>query len=407
MSFDSVLHDHLTELADEAAPPCSVVVGEGIAAGRRKANHRLAAGIGGGALAVTAAAAIGVPALLGTGAAPTAKGNTGGVLPAASSTPATVGTKLTGGTDPLSVTAEFGWLPAALTTVSAQADPQQPGTTLYATTADLSTSVELTVLPAGAHVPATHFKGGILAPHTSAPSVNGHTAYWTFVPGSSEAAADGSVDLVWEYKPNAWATLELDSVDDTGTDVISTVYKITDSITFGSPVAKPLPFQLSSPLDLPVTDAESSHSTSAPTGNGWLTFGAPGAKSPGSGTLTILTAPAGTLIPKQSGLYGSDQSLPGPTQTSATVGDQQALQSVTPTGTTRTSITVDGHQAQLLTTRGAAQLIVLDVNGQDLELSADGPELNTINAAGGLVAYYHTITWLGSNLANWSTSVLN
>ena len=406
MSFDSVLHDHLTELADEAAPPCSVVVSQGIAAGRRKANHRLAAGLGGGALAVTAAAAIGVPALLGTGAAPAANGDRSGVVPVGSSTPPGAVKQLTGGTDPLTVTAEFGWLPAALSTASSQVDPQEPGTALNAATADLSIGIELTVLPRGAQVPATHFKGGIVTPHTSAPSVNGHTAYWTFVPGSSEADADGSVDLAWEYEPNAWATLEYDSTD-TGTDVTSTVYKIADSITFGSPVAKPLPFQLTSPPDLPVTDAESSRSTSAPTGYGWLTFGGPGAKGPGSGTLTILTAPAGTLIPKQSSLYASGQNLPSPTPTSTADKGQQAQQFLTSTGTTRTPITVDGHQAQLLTTRTTAQLVVLDVNGQDLELTAEGPELTTINAAGGLVAYYRTITWLGTDPANWSTSVIN
>ena len=366
MTFDSVLSRELTDLADQVAPACSVTVDRGISEGRRGVRNRQLAGVGAGAVAVVAAVAIGVPALAPAGhASPVSQGPAAG-----SAVP-----RFSGGSDPLTVAAAFGWLPAGLNTLQVGTQPGQPDQ-IEATGPDPAVDFDLSVYAEGQQVIPQHFKGGIVAPHTSAPSVDGHDAYWTFVPGSSESTLEGVADLVWEYAPDAWAVLEYDAPD-IGTNSAETIYKVAESVTFSGPAAQPMPFHLQQPANLPVQDASVS-STARRLINAAVDFDI--AQSPthtGSGSrLTIVAAAPGHLdIPA-----GSD-------------------------GTT-TDITVDGHKAQLETASNFSRLSVYGVNGMDVEIQASGTELTSINASGGLVAYFHTITWLGLNSVNWTTSVV-
>jgi hypothetical protein len=69
--------------------------------------------------------------------------------------------------------------------------------------------------------------------------------------------------------------------------------------------------------------------------------------------------------------------------------------------------TVDGHSARIVTKAGFQVLVVHDVNGFDVRLGVGGAQaLSLVNEAGGIVGYYHTITFSQSDPATWTVNVL-
>jgi len=71
------------------------------------------------------------------------------------------------------------------------------------------------------------------------------------------------------------------------------------------------------------------------------------------------------------------------------------------------STTVDGHPARIATKAGFQVLVVHDVNGFDVRLGVGGAKAQAfVNEAGGLVGYFRTITFFGTDPATWTVDVL-
>lgn len=71
-------------------------------------------------------------------------------------------------------------------------------------------------------------------------------------------------------------------------------------------------------------------------------------------------------------------------------------------------LTLDGHQALLLTSTYNGEpnqaLVVHDIGGGDFTLTAfNSLAIQQLDAAGGIVAYYHSMQVLGMNPSNWTT----
>lgn len=366
----------LDTLAAGFAPPCAVDVDLARATGRSAKRRRNAATIG-SSLAVTGLAATLITVNLPSSAPSiTRVGSAPSVNPSANpglETTGTAGARLTG-TDPLIATLAFGWLPDDVRTTGFNGD--QHVSTVSAPVATLSaagagSAFSLTVLPAGASLWQTYFKGGLPAPKTPAPDVNGRQAYWTDAPGTSHAAEDGVVELRWEYAPNSWAQLDATIGTDTSKDIVDTVYKVAENAEYNqtTPVAMPLHLA-QAPVGLPVTAA--TEGTALAT---HLTFSSDAtAVSPSQ--LQIEVVPAAVLTP-------SPQKPPIQT------------------------ITVDGHTAYLETSPTSATLSVFGADGMTVVIQATGPTaMADINAAGGIIGYFHTLTLLGSDPKNWTTAVV-
>ncbi|MFJ9523724.1 hypothetical protein ACIRPK_36575 [Kitasatospora sp. NPDC101801] len=113
------------------------------------------------------------------------------------------------GRAPLTVEADFGWLPASSTTIRYQLSPN--GMTVRAEGAlgadPMVPFFVLTAFPAGVTPPLTDFPGGSHPVKVPAPPVNGQEAYW--VSSDDPGYASGLNILHWKSPDGRW--LELNS----------------------------------------------------------------------------------------------------------------------------------------------------------------------------------------------------
>lgn len=382
--FDSDLSAGLGALLDPPAPPSAMSVDRAIRAGSavRRKRRRAAAG---SAVALLGAAALVIAVLLPgsePGTTPPPAGNPTGP-PTATAAPKPALT----GTDPVVQTLAFGWLPSGVTTSGFQDQGYSVGTVPAPSRALAAsgggTLLNLTVLTAGHTFPAVHFKGAVIAPHTTAPDVNGRSAYWTFVPGSSEAADDGEVELRWQYAPSSWAQLDAEFGSDTSADVTSTIYRIAQNVQYAGTDQIAVPFHVSQvPAGLTLV------------GDGWIK---------GAGGQADIADPLHPTSPWGAGL---DFGAAGGSTGAGLRIMVQVANGQTPAGPVPVTA-LDGHPAQISVGTTSCTLSVYDVDGLNVFIIADSAQAITdVNAVGGLAAYFHTLTLLGPDTSNWTTAVL-
>lgn len=377
----------LRGLVDAEPPPSAVDLDAARARGLTYRKRRRATQVG-GSVAGTCLAVLLVFALVvqGAPAAKPADSATGGATSTAG--PATAH-------DPLTPLVSFGWLPAGVHLTGSS------GTEI--TASDGSTEFEVMALAPGkpmshqcsdsSPVAATATDQVGPAPcNVIAPDVNGHPAYWSFAP-STDPHGPGFAELVWQYAPNAWASLDANIGSDTSNDIVPTVYKVAESLRFKAN-SLPLPF----------------HLPAAPAGLITMTVrweGAPSARGKWVGVdLSYSCPPLGNVPASILDLSTAVPAAGFPTKLQLQVGLKP-----TPSKDIK-YLTVDGHQAVTVTTatdddEALERLIVHDVDGVDFTLSAFGTKaIADINAAGGLVGYYHSMEVLGADRANWTTDVI-
>ena len=231
----------LDELTERQAPPVALDAPGAILQGRRLIRRRRLI------RAYTTLAAGLVVVLVGTliplhgGGSPTATPATGSARQT-SPAPTPVGN----GTDPLTLSGTFGWLPANAQNVGyslhsgqlqavargAETDPTNPTSTAM---------IWLTVYPAGTTPSLGKFADGSTQLRVNAPDVNGHTAYWV-----TEAANDptngGDTYLRWQDADGQWG--ELLGYYLGNDDVTTTMLRIAAGVDL-APHSVPLPLQIS------------------------------------------------------------------------------------------------------------------------------------------------------------------
>jgi hypothetical protein len=199
----------LDRLADTEAPPARVDIGLARRKGRRRLRIRRAGAPAAAALAVITIIAV-VAAVTGSQGRGTITGGSHPVMPA--SAPKQF--------NPMVPYASFGWLPAGFSMTPSPTAQLQLIPSIMLTTRSVRMSpvnlpadrrLDLTVYAAGvcrvtakgsAHVLSCGGPG--VEASSGAPSVNGRPAFW-----AARNWGAGSYNLVWEYAPNAWATLDV------------------------------------------------------------------------------------------------------------------------------------------------------------------------------------------------------
>lgn len=281
------------------------------------------------------------------------------------------------GSDPVVVAAEFGWLPAGAKVVDrgwSAGDSTMAASLVPATTYSADASmVDLTV-HTGGEPPLGFLPGGVPAVRIPAAAVDGDPAYWLVQPRPGPATKDQDVILRWRYAPAGWAELEVNGLSSSA-DFTALVYRIAEGVTFGHSDPVAMPFHVSGlPAGLKVQTGESDIAPAEYGGSSPYTWaagiGSVGDSAPSAGGWQITTQP---YLPVAPG---------GPDAGSAT--------------------TVDGHRAQAT----KSGLVVFDVDGMTVSITASGPPLAAIDSIGGFVALYHRLTLLGADQADWTTHVL-
>jgi hypothetical protein len=331
------------------------------ARGRRKLRVRRACAVAGSAAAVGLVLTLTATGLPRLGAAPGP--------PASPPSPTSVGTY----PNPLVQRAVFGWLPKGYTPVSFKEDYQNGEHTFEVTAALNGGSrgiIDLTDLGAGPEPILGYLSGAKPIKPLPAAPVNGRQAHWATKPGTGYGGR-----LRWQYGAHRWAEITTHgTADDT-----ATIYRIARSVTFGTARPTAFPFQVRGlPDGLKIC----------------LSVAGPGLGG-GSGFSADIDLAAGELSPN------NDLAI-----------------SVTPTGLMAQrlahdpgrKITVDGHRAldRRSTSGGVARhtLIVLGVEGFDVQVEASGRTLQRLQSTGEISGLYHRITVLGTNPSRWTTAPL-
>lgn len=377
------LPTQLKSLLQTPAPPCAMNIAAARERGRALKRRRLAGTAGSATLAIALVAAlVGIAALPGS-----QHGENSLSAPSGSPRVSSPGTST--GIDPLVRTLAFGWLPASVRTTGfiRTLGPGSSITKLAA--AGAGTSLSVTTLPAGQLVPDPPQAFGTAPARTSAPEVNGRTAYWLSAPGSSRAAVQGRVIFVWQYAANSWAFLNGDFGGTSPADVTAAVYRIAANLKLNQHEPVPAAFHLSEvPAGLTLTSVS------------WTGAGTPGTSgSAADGTAWQLKYGQASVL--GAGGTVEQQSF----EVLVEVSDSSSAQSDQNGGT---PVTVDGHQASLLTEGDGVDLTVPAADGLLVDINAQGTKaLAMVNAAGGITTFFrHEITLLGPSPANWTTNVV-
>lgn len=364
----------LALLLDEPAPASTVDLARAAESGRRIRRRRTT-------LSTMAASAATVLTVVAVGAlAWTVPG--GQHSAAASGSDPSVGpapqtSLVLAGTDPVRLTARFGWLPpSAVVTDRSWSTGSDEQTATVGT--DLSgASIDLTV-SYGAEPPLGDLPGAIPATRIPAADVNGYHAYWLTRPRAGAATPDQDVILRWQFGAKAWADLEIDRMT-SAEDFTALIYRIAEGVTYGHSDPVALPIHIASlPAGLTVGTGQSTVSpleyTTDPQHPGYVWQAVIGGSGPANGTWQIKVQPYLKSLVAAEG---------------AAMAGVMAL-------------TVDGHPAELT----ATGLVVYDVDGLTVSISATRTALESVKAIGGYSAFFDRLTLLGTNQANWTTQVV-
>jgi hypothetical protein len=213
--------------------------------------------------------------------------------------------------------------------------------------------------------------GGGPTPVIRAPAVNGRPAYW---------AGNG---LVWEYGPDAWASLNAAGGPKYFTQ--AQLLRVADGVRFGLSYPVRTPYQY---YGIPV-----GWSSSPPATNQFLSFnGRP-------------VSYGGSIGANNAGAYASIQALPAGPQNTCEIGSRvpdNNLRHVTVDGAPGVVWTVDGPQYW------RQGLCAADVSGfyVDIELVFDhnNKAMRSGSVLGGALAVFRHIRLLGPNWADWATN---
>jgi hypothetical protein len=382
------------------APPCAVDLELARAQGRTLRRRHRAVVTGSSALAVALVAVITIGLVSGTGPGhkPADPDSGGANYSGPSSPPAD---------DPLATQISFGWLPDGVKVAGVTTQYEATGTT---TAGGVGMRFTTSVLPRGekwaSNCPTnvTVFQGpGASAvkadPANScdppAPNVNGRTAYWLIAPGDPPVVYDDAA-MRWQYADDAWAELDASLPKSmSNADVSQLMHRIAQNMHVSRHKALPMPFHLGK---VPAgwhfefaswNDGPDGWQVSASDYTGWsgasLDIGV-GTTGPGSGTIQVWENPATTTFP--------------------TAAELKSILTDTPPGHLQT-LTVDGHQARMLTNPDHKALIVHDVHGFDVVVEAIEPAALAIAGSdAGIIDYYHTLTIFSPDRATWTTHVL-
>ena len=276
------LRTFLDELTKQQAPPIAFDAPEAIVGGRRLARRRRLAR---GTFALCAALAAAFAATL----IPAHGGSTTGASPGKGTATAS---RLPGaGTDPLTLSGTFGWLPAnapnvgySLHSGQLQAVARGPMTPPSAPNAAM---IWLTVYPAGSTPTLGTFPDGSSQVRVDAPDVNGHGAYWV-THAANDPTNGGDTYLRWQDADGQWG--ELHGYYLGNDEIASTMLRIAAGVDF-APHAVPLPLRISG-LPSSVTTLEADLERPSLTDGGpWEVYLA---LSVGGTTVQITVAPAST-----------------------------------------------------------------------------------------------------------------
>lgn len=205
-SFDN-LSRTLESIATEPAPPARIDLVAACTLGDRSRRHRRVAKTIAYSCTLSLASVVAIAVL------PGAPGAGQGSVPAmANNSAAAPGAQLLTGF-PVTAPANFGWLPAdarfllykssGSRLASVEAESQVEG---VPNSGRNSISVLLTTYRQAARPIPDNLNSGEQLHYTSAPSVNGHKAYWISFANSAPAEG-GKATLVWETSISAWAAV--------------------------------------------------------------------------------------------------------------------------------------------------------------------------------------------------------
>ncbi|MFJ8045629.1 hypothetical protein ACIRBX_34485 [Kitasatospora sp. NPDC096147] len=260
------------------------------------------------------------------------------------------------GKAPISVEAEFGWLPDSVRTIRYQLTPYGVQVRAEGSWSDTAPLYFLTVFDAGVTPPLPDFPGGSHGVKLPAPPVNGQEAYW--LSSDDPGYAAGLNTLRWKAADGRW--LELQSSYVPAAERTQTPLRIAAGVTIAHR-ALPLPLRVDG---IPPGFVVSSGSFDRPvgTGRGGWSVDLNLSSAPGRYFTTVVT-PDG----------------PEPTPTADL-----------PSGP------ADGHaQPGPVCKTGAGLKVCVHLTQQD-----------ALDALGGPQAWLDRITPLGTDPAGWTTDVL-
>jgi hypothetical protein len=255
----------LRSVADGEVPPARVDLDQAIAGGRRQ-RRRWAVTAAGSGLAIVLAAGAFVAATVSVNsrattppqARPTATGTAAGRTPAM---PGAAPSQF----NPLTPYAEFGWLPGGYTVGSQGAGPESTtrSVQMVAATANGSRQIQLMADAAGACTGSARTSLTCPFPDQSAleirafraaPAVNGRSAYWA-------QTLNGDA-LVWQYAPDAWASLNVWgplALQGADTSERAMLRRIAAGVRYGADPPVSYPFWIRLPAGWTVGDALYQH----------------------------------------------------------------------------------------------------------------------------------------------------
>jgi hypothetical protein len=369
----------LGRLADAEGPPPRIDVRQAIVRGRRGRRLRTMT-TGGSTLAVGAVVGV-VVALAVPGAARTGSAPESGV--SASASPATAAPARF---NPLVPYASFGWLPAGFSPhggaapgaiMTAQAEGLSAGTgSEQVSRFNLTVTVARSCTESGsAALPVlrcpTAYRYDYAPPiraTSSAPDVNGRSAFWVTETGSST--------LLWQYAPGAWSFLEVVTVDWPLTPArTQMVIRVAANVRYGN----------TAPLTFPY----------------WTTGVPAGWKA----TLaSFLVSPSGQLL-GQDVILGRAAN-PDPIEASPDTLQLTVVHAISPDpcksppGGHVTNVTLDGTKA-ILTTGNGQGLCVGDVGGLWVSVSLSS---NPVGDTPGALGFARSLHLLGPDESNWTSN---
>jgi hypothetical protein len=398
--WEQRLGDGLNALAESAAPAATVTVADVIAAGRREIHRRRTRA------AFTLSAVLVAGAALTFGALALAHGGGASAPPAETSVTAVASPSIGAGADPAAPTIAFGWLPASLNgeyEVSQNAtgpnytNGVNPHTNLPVFDGPGVSGVQVwapgdVILTASVSGP-----GSGVAPDltfTAAGTVDGHQAWWTTgAPGSRKASTSGNLYLLWQYEPDAWASVSYHGNTDDANGAM--ILKVANNLAIGPVNAYALPFRMTglpSGMHADAVDIDLPHQQGAQVGAAALRL-----------CVTSPCTGGGLVITQGSTTWDNNSTLTvdDAPQINPFTGDPMPEVSLP----SPKSVTVDGHTAKLWTNAGGATLTFTYGDSRVL-ISAAGAEYTALGGESGFLTFCDSLTWFGPNPAQWTTSVI-
>jgi hypothetical protein len=249
----------LHSAADVEVPPARVDLDRAIAGGRRQ-RRRWAMAAAGSGLAIVVAAGAFVAAAGSVSSRATTAPQTRPTTTATGRTPA-MPYSAPSQFNPLTPYAEFGWLPGGYTVGTQGAGPESTtrSVQMVAATANGSRQIQLMVDATGACTGSALTSLTCPFPDQSAlrirafrpaPAVNGRSAYWAQTPNGDA--------LVWQYAPDAWASLNVWgplALQGADTSERAMLRRIAVHVRYGADTPVAVPFWIRLPAGWTVGDA--------------------------------------------------------------------------------------------------------------------------------------------------------